>query len=110
MERYAKGDRCRRRALLGYFGERIPRCAGCDICGRRSDRAVPNPGLERRLARLRLALGTRGTPWGGCLLEPDVLRRVSELAPMSEAELARIDGVGVVLATQYGKTILEALR
>jgi ATP-dependent DNA helicase RecQ len=110
MERYAKEPGCRRRALLRYFGERLPRCAGCDVCGRQTPRAFHNPVGERRLTRLRLALGSRGTPWGGCLLEPDVLRRVVELARATEAELARIEGVGTVLASRYGKTILEALR
>ncbi|HEU4699930.1 MAG TPA: RecQ family ATP-dependent DNA helicase [Gemmatimonadales bacterium] len=36
MERYAAGRGCRRAALVGYFGERLGRCAGCDRCdGRR---------------------------------------------------------------------------
>jgi ATP-dependent DNA helicase RecQ len=46
MESYAVGTGCRRRALIGYFGERIERCAGCDRC----DRAGPGPvALVRRL-------------------------------------------------------------
>ncbi|HJP57621.1 MAG TPA: RecQ family ATP-dependent DNA helicase [Gemmatimonadales bacterium] len=32
MWRYASGRRCRRAALLGYFGERLRACAGCDRC------------------------------------------------------------------------------
>ena len=32
MWRYATARRCRRAALLGYFGERLTRCAGCDRC------------------------------------------------------------------------------
>jgi ATP-dependent DNA helicase RecQ len=32
MERYASPNRCRRRVLLGYFGERLDRCSGCDRC------------------------------------------------------------------------------
>lgn len=32
MERYAGGRRCRRRVLLGYFGEDAGECAGCDAC------------------------------------------------------------------------------
>lgn len=110
MERYARGPTCRRRALLHYFGERLPRCTGCDVCARETPPTLRRPAVEHRLTRLRLALGTRGTPWGGCLLEPDVLRRVCELLPTTEAELARIEGVGAVLASRYGKTILEALK
>jgi hypothetical protein len=94
---------------MGYFGERLPRCAGCDVCGRDASATLPDSTAERRLVRLRCALGTRGTPWGGCLLEPDVLRRVCELVPTTEAELAQVEGVGAVLASRYGKTIIEAL-
>ncbi|HUF34930.1 MAG TPA: ATP-dependent DNA helicase RecQ [Gemmatimonadales bacterium] len=32
LESYAGTSGCRRRALIGYFGERIARCAGCDRC------------------------------------------------------------------------------
>jgi ATP-dependent DNA helicase RecQ len=32
MERYASVKRCRRRMLVGYFGEVLDRCSGCDRC------------------------------------------------------------------------------
>ena len=32
MERYATVARCRRDALLGWFGEKGVRCRGCDRC------------------------------------------------------------------------------
>lgn len=35
MERYAGTRRCRRRLLLGYFGEESAACAGCDRCAAR---------------------------------------------------------------------------
>ncbi|MEO8227360.1 MAG: RecQ family ATP-dependent DNA helicase [Gemmatimonadota bacterium] len=34
MEHYASTWRCRRRNLLGYFGERLAHCSGCDRCRR----------------------------------------------------------------------------
>ena len=30
---YATTQSCRRRALLGYFGDETPMCGGCDVCG-----------------------------------------------------------------------------
>ncbi|MBX3145621.1 MAG: ATP-dependent DNA helicase RecQ [Gemmatimonadales bacterium] len=32
VDRYARERRCRRAALLEYFGERSVRCSGCDVC------------------------------------------------------------------------------
>ena len=32
MERYASMSRCRRRSLLGYFGEELIECGSCDVC------------------------------------------------------------------------------
>jgi ATP-dependent DNA helicase RecQ len=34
MRNYLLGRTCRRRALLAYFGERLERCSGCDVCRR----------------------------------------------------------------------------
>lgn len=33
MRRYVERRRCRRAMMLEYFGERIARCSGCDVCG-----------------------------------------------------------------------------
>ncbi len=35
MRRYVRTRGCRRRVLLGYLGERLARCGGCDRCGSR---------------------------------------------------------------------------
>ncbi len=110
MERYARGRSCRRKALLEYFGERLVRCAGCDVCSRRAPRPRGPSPLDRRLTRLRLALSHLEAPWGGCPLDPRVLRRLSEHPPGTEAALAAVEGVGPVLARRYSRTILEALE
>jgi ATP-dependent DNA helicase RecQ len=52
MERYAGGRRCRRRVLLGYFGEQPGPCAGCDAC------AAPG-SIERIRSALGLSRGGR---------------------------------------------------
>ena len=109
MERYAGERRCRRARLLAYFGERLARCSGCDVCGSRPPERHPNPAADGRLTRLRTALASRRAPWGGCVLEPAVLRRLADAPPGSEAELAAGEGVGPVLASRYSRIILEAL-
>ena len=109
MEQYAGSHRCRRRALVGYFGETLARCSGCDRC--RSDSA-PRPlpsAVAARLKRLRQALGGKAGPWGGCLLEPDVLLRLARNPPGNAGALADVPGVGPAIAQRYGATILGAL-
>jgi ATP-dependent DNA helicase RecQ len=109
MERYAMGKSCRRGQLLEYFGERLHRCAGCDRCRVDTDRAPADPLVRARFARLRRELGYRDGPWGGALLEPEVLRRLAERPPENEAALAEVSGVGPALAGRFGGTILRAL-
>jgi ATP-dependent DNA helicase RecQ len=109
MEQYARASGCRRRALVGYFGETLASCAGCDRCrGEPVTRALPLP-VVHRLTRLRQALGGRAGPWGGSLLEPDVLLRLARNPPESVGALADVAGVGPAVAERYGATILGAL-
>jgi ATP-dependent DNA helicase RecQ len=46
--RYASGHHCRRRALVGYFGERLEGCSGCDVC-----EAPPGATLYELCRRIR---------------------------------------------------------
>jgi ATP-dependent DNA helicase RecQ len=109
MERYAGGAGCRRRALVGYFGEALPGCSGCDRC-RADPPSRPLPAaVAARLTRLRQALGGRAGPWGGCLLEPVVLLRLARDPPPDAGSLADVPGVGATVAERYGGTILGAL-
>jgi ATP-dependent DNA helicase RecQ len=109
MERYAGERSCRRKMLLEYFGEHLEQCAGCDRC--RGDRRSPSldPAVGVRLASLRRALGGRSGPWGGNLLEPEVLRRLAEHPPATAGALAAVPGVGPTLAARVGGVILRAL-
>ena len=109
MERYAREGTCRRRALVGYFGERLVECAGCDRCrAEPASRPLPHAVVER-LTRLRQALGGKAGPWGGCLLEPDVLLRLARNPPAHAGALADVPGVGPAIAQAYGAIILDAL-
>jgi hypothetical protein len=109
MERYARGGGCRRRALVGYFGETLARCAGCDRCGGDPARRPLPSEVAARLGRLRQALGGKAGPWGGCLLEPDVLLRLARNPPRHPGALADVPGVGPAIAERYGATSLGAL-
>jgi ATP-dependent DNA helicase RecQ len=109
MERYARDNACRRRALVGYFGERLDECAGCDRCRAEVQTRPLPPPVARRLTRLRQALGGKAGPWGGCVLEADVLRRLARHPPPDAAALADVPGVGPSMALAYGATILGAL-
>ena len=51
MESYADSGNCRRRALIGYFGERLAGCTGCDCCER--PEASPVRAVRRLLAGWR---------------------------------------------------------
>lgn len=109
VEDYAGEGRCRRSRLVGYFGERLTRCAGCDCCGAKLLPPPADPEVSARLARLRRALAERRTVWGGCPLEPAVLLRLARQPPADAAALADVPGVGPALTERLGRTILTAL-
>jgi superfamily II DNA helicase RecQ len=106
---YARERRCRRRCLVGYFGEALKQCTGCDRCGTRVVRSVVNPEVFQRLSRLRSALARTKSAWGGCPLEPDVLLALARCPPSDAAVLADVPGVGPALAERLGGAILGAL-
>jgi RecQ family ATP-dependent DNA helicase len=112
VEAYARETGCRRERLVGYFGEKLARCSGCDRCGKKRH-AVREVGEARevahRISRLRQALSRSKAPWGGCPVEPEVLRRLAEHPPSNPAALADVPGVGPELAARVGGVILRAL-
>ncbi len=109
VESYATGRSCRRRAILAYFDERLEHCAGCDRCRVRRLTTPADPAVRVRLLRLQRDVGQRNGPWGGALLEPEVLRNLAERPPRTESELADVPGVGPALAARLGGVILRAL-
>ena len=106
---YARESRCRRARLVGYFGERLARCSGCDCCGSRARFAPEDRDVSTRLSRLRSALIQSKTPWGGCPLEPEVLLALARNPPATAAALADVPGVGPALAARLSGAILGAL-
>ena len=92
MEQYARASSCRRRSLVGYFGEHLGKCSGCDRC--RAEPAVRPllPAVSARLTRLRQAVGGKAGPWGGCLIEPDVLLRLARNPPGHRGRTGRRSG------------------
>jgi ATP-dependent DNA helicase RecQ len=109
VEDYARTSQCRRARLVGYFGEQLEDCAGCDKCGKKPKAAPADPEVAARLARLRDALAGRKTVWGGCPLEPDVLLRLARNPPADAASLADVPGVGAAVTERLGGAILRAL-
>jgi ATP-dependent DNA helicase RecQ len=109
VEDYARTSRCRRASLVGYFGEQLDGCAGCDRCGKKPKSAPLDPEIAARLARLRNALAGRKTVWGGCPLEPQVLLWLAKSPPTSASALADVPGVGPALTERLGGAILGAL-
>jgi ATP-dependent DNA helicase RecQ len=110
VENYATGRNCRRRMLVGYFGERLERCAGCDRCRRRPAHAPHDPPeVGRRLARLQAVMGGCRGAWGAALLEPEVLLALARRPPADESALADVPGVGPSLAARFGRVMLHAL-
>ena len=108
VKRYAAARRCRREAMIGYFGERLVRCSGCDVCG--GPTVTPmDPAVRVRLAALRSALGSGGSPWRGPLLDDRTLLGLAARPPVSVDDLAGRPGVGPVVADRIGVRILVAL-
>jgi ATP-dependent DNA helicase RecQ len=135
---YAYRSRCRRRAILEYFGDRtvITHCA-CDVCRgmvrsrpaaavagntprrpAKDNRAKPtvenlNQAADLRFERLkkvRLELAAaEGWP-AFCICHNKVLIEVARVAPLSLSSLAAIKGVGDNKAKKFGAAFLKALQ
>jgi ATP-dependent DNA helicase RecQ len=129
VERYARGSGCRRKNLVGYFGEKLERCAGCDRCGRKR---VPLPALGGRILSAPSAPVSEGEPKGTSRLAdqlerwrhdiarqmgvpPDavisngLLRAIAERRPQNRRELAAVRGLGPRALAKFGDDLLRIL-
>ncbi|MEP6744308.1 MAG: ATP-dependent DNA helicase RecQ, partial [Gemmatimonadota bacterium] len=109
IERYAATRGCRRAALVKYFGETLLKCAGCASCRGELAARPLDPEARKRFRALRSALAPVKTPWGGAVLEPEVMARLAETPPSNAAALAAEPGVGSEICARLGARILEAL-
>jgi len=136
---YAYRSRCRRRAILDYFGDStaVTRCA-CDVCRgqvrmnkplqanavtsqrRSGNRKAPgmesgvldHSGLGRfeRLKKLRLKLAQAQDVPAFCVAHDSVLQAIAHAAPADMTALSEIKGIGPAKLDKYGAAFLEAVK
>jgi ATP-dependent DNA helicase RecQ len=138
MLQYAYAPRCRRRAILDYFGDnsQVAGCT-CDVCrgdvrlrsrehmpasSRRRARAsklpisddapLDGPAMARfeRLRAVRLELAREHKMVAFCVAHDSVLRDVARSAPQTLDALARVRGIGDFKLEKFGKAFLSAVR
>ncbi|MGE0552395.1 MAG: RecQ family ATP-dependent DNA helicase [Gemmatimonadales bacterium] len=108
VRRYAEGAECRRRALVGYFGERLVRCSGCDRCTQPP--SLPATSSARHRTRRLLAVSRAAdAPWPSGLLDAGTVARLAADPPDSIEGLAAFPGVGPAVAARFGPVLLAAL-
>jgi ATP-dependent DNA helicase RecQ len=133
---YAYRSRCRRRAILDYFGDRsaVTQCA-CDVCRGdvRSRPAVAAVASRRaakpkrvsanddhldaaaelrfeRLKKARRELAVEKKWPAFCIAHDSVLREVARVAPRSLDALAEISGIGEEKLKKFGAAFLKAVK
>jgi ATP-dependent DNA helicase RecQ len=137
MMQYAKSRRCRRWAILNYFGQPafISDC-GCDVCrgkvkrppekaagpatrkdsksGKKTVHDIPlDPAGEARfeaLRKVRSKLAKREGVPAFCVMHDRVLTEVAREAPSSASALLQISGIGSKIVAKYGEAFLSVLR
>lgn len=109
VEHYARARSCRRKVLLGYFGEAAMSCSGCDLCRGTPADFSAGSDAARRLRALRITMSRRGAPWPGALLDDETLSRLAWRPPRTVEELAAIPGVGARIAATWGALLVEGL-
>ncbi len=140
MFQYAYFTRCRRRAILAYFGDnsQVTNCK-CDVC-RGDIRSQPSPAPPRarnkrqksnkqllpsteeapldaaatlryeRLKTVRLELARAHNMVAFWVAHDSVLREIARRAPQNLPALARIRGIGDYKLEKFGTALLEAVK
>jgi len=136
MMQYASSRRCRRGAILSYFGQpaTIDGCA-CDVCRgqvklpparlktesespqRKRKKATSDEPLDAaaeirfealRKVRSRLA-NDAGLP-AFCVLHDKTLRELARTAPTNTVALLQVSGIGSNKAAKFGAALLSAIQ
>ncbi|HKD85472.1 MAG TPA: ATP-dependent DNA helicase RecQ [Terriglobales bacterium] len=138
MFQYAYAPRCRRRAILDYFGDnsQVEGCT-CDVCrgdvrlrsrdhmpalstGRArsskppisEDAPLDGAAMARfeRLRAVRLELAREHKMVAFCVAHDSVLRDVARSAPQTLDALARVRGIGEFKLEKFGNAFLSAVK
>jgi len=137
MFQYAYAPRCRRRAILAYFGDNseVTHCS-CDACrgdirsvvsskssrpkGNRGGKTKPIADISpldtaatirfERLKAARLQLAKAQDQPAFCVAHDSVLRDIARAAPQNLAALGRIRGMGEFKLEKFGAALLEAVK
>jgi RecQ family ATP-dependent DNA helicase len=138
LEQYVSLTRCRRRAILDYFGQHlsISGCA-CDVCRgkvKRPPEKAVDPTRCRRdrstkrnsmlsvpldasgelrfdaLREVRRKLAKRDGVAAFCVMHDKTLTEVARHAPPNAAALMRISGIGPKTVEKYGEAFLAAIH
>ncbi|MEA3249651.1 MAG: RecQ family ATP-dependent DNA helicase [Patescibacteria group bacterium] len=124
--RFCSGGTCRRRFLLGYFGERYAKgnCGGCDICEpdlsvtqaveEKTFRRVPagkgDPVLFNKLRQLRKDLADERDVPAFVIFGDRTLHELADRQPKTLADMADIFGVGAKKLDDFGAAFLAVIQ
>ncbi len=133
--RYAADGTCRRRHLLGYFGETaLPeRCGACDTClppralaevapigmsrsrggagaAKTAKTTVEDSVLFEKLRKLRKRLADERRVPAYVIFGDKSLMEMADLKPQTHAAFAKLYGVGAKKLETFGDVFLQAIR
>ena len=122
---FCQATGCRRRFLLGYFGENYAKenCSGCDMCepdlsaeqavevqGRTGETMSGDPILFEKLRRLRKDLADQRDVPAFVIFGDRTLHEMAARQPRTLAELTDVFGVGEKKLQDFGPAFLEILQ
>ncbi|MGH7527452.1 MAG: RecQ family ATP-dependent DNA helicase [Gemmatimonadales bacterium] len=116
VEAYARSSSCRRRELVGYFGEKLASCAGCDRCRGANgssgigDAVDVRDPLLWRLERWRAGVALQMGVAPSVVLGDATLGAILRSRPVDRTALARVAGIGPRVLAKFSDDLLRLLR